>query len=155
MDVRDRSEQEPEPISVTRCRELLGDDADMREGRQHHYRTQTLRNRRNVRDGPAEDRSFCDSATEKGWKDLRRWLAEPKLTGGSIRGMDVRLRPFGTSARQPSPLRKLAGLPSRSSPEGRAKAGGPEQRELEPDGRLAQSCRGTSKRPELGLRPHD
>ena len=29
MDVADRSEQEPEPISIGRCRELLGDDADM------------------------------------------------------------------------------------------------------------------------------
>jgi hypothetical protein len=29
MDVVDRAEQEPEPISVARCRELLGDDADM------------------------------------------------------------------------------------------------------------------------------
>ncbi len=29
MDVIDRAEQEPEPISVARCRELLGDDADM------------------------------------------------------------------------------------------------------------------------------
>jgi rRNA maturation endonuclease Nob1 len=28
MDVPDRAEQEPEPISVERCRELLGDDAD-------------------------------------------------------------------------------------------------------------------------------
>jgi len=28
MDVIDRAEQEPEPISVARCRELLGDDAD-------------------------------------------------------------------------------------------------------------------------------
>ena len=28
MDVPDRAEQEPEPISVARCRELLGDDAD-------------------------------------------------------------------------------------------------------------------------------
>ena len=28
MDVLDRPEQEPEPLSVTRCRELLGDDAD-------------------------------------------------------------------------------------------------------------------------------
>ena len=29
MDVLDRAEQEPEPLSVARCRELLGDDADM------------------------------------------------------------------------------------------------------------------------------
>jgi hypothetical protein len=29
MDVIDRAEQEPEPISVARCRELLGDDAGM------------------------------------------------------------------------------------------------------------------------------
>jgi hypothetical protein len=29
MDVIDRAEQEPEPISVTRYRDLLGDDADM------------------------------------------------------------------------------------------------------------------------------
>jgi hypothetical protein len=29
MDVIDRAEQEAEPISVARCRELLGDDADM------------------------------------------------------------------------------------------------------------------------------
>ena len=29
MDVIERAEQEPEPISVARCRELLGDDADM------------------------------------------------------------------------------------------------------------------------------
>jgi hypothetical protein len=29
MDVIDRAEQEPEPISVARCRELLGDDADL------------------------------------------------------------------------------------------------------------------------------
>ncbi len=29
MDVIDRAEQEPEPISVARCRALLGDDADM------------------------------------------------------------------------------------------------------------------------------
>ena len=29
MDVIDRAEQEPEPISVARCRELLGDDANM------------------------------------------------------------------------------------------------------------------------------
>jgi hypothetical protein len=29
MDVIDRAEQEPEPISIARCRELLGDDADM------------------------------------------------------------------------------------------------------------------------------
>ena len=29
MDVIDRAEPEPEPISVARCRELLGDDADM------------------------------------------------------------------------------------------------------------------------------
>ena len=29
MGVPDRAEQEPEPISVARCRELLGDDADM------------------------------------------------------------------------------------------------------------------------------
>ena len=29
MEVIDRAEQEPEPISVARCRELLGDDADM------------------------------------------------------------------------------------------------------------------------------
>jgi hypothetical protein len=28
MDVPDPAEQEPEPISVARCRELLGDDAD-------------------------------------------------------------------------------------------------------------------------------
>ena len=28
MDVLDRAEQEPEPISVSRCRELLGADAD-------------------------------------------------------------------------------------------------------------------------------
>ena len=28
MDVPDRAEQEPEPISIARCRELLGDDAD-------------------------------------------------------------------------------------------------------------------------------
>jgi hypothetical protein len=28
MGVPDRAEQEPEPISVARCRELLGDDAD-------------------------------------------------------------------------------------------------------------------------------
>ncbi len=28
MDVPDRAEQEPEPISVARCRELLGDEAD-------------------------------------------------------------------------------------------------------------------------------
>ena len=28
MDVLDRAEPEPEPISVARCRELLGDDAD-------------------------------------------------------------------------------------------------------------------------------
>jgi hypothetical protein len=29
MDVIDRAEQEPEPISIARCRELLGDDANM------------------------------------------------------------------------------------------------------------------------------
>ena len=29
MDVIDRAEQEPEPISIARCRELLGDDAEM------------------------------------------------------------------------------------------------------------------------------
>ena len=29
MDVSDRAEPEPEPISITRCRELLGDEADM------------------------------------------------------------------------------------------------------------------------------
>jgi len=29
MDVLDRAPQDPEPISVARCRELLGDDADM------------------------------------------------------------------------------------------------------------------------------
>jgi len=29
MDVIGRAEQEPEPISVARCRELLGDEADM------------------------------------------------------------------------------------------------------------------------------
>ena len=28
MDVPDRAEQEPEPISIARCRELLGDEAD-------------------------------------------------------------------------------------------------------------------------------
>ena len=28
MDVIDRADQEPEPISVSRCRELLGDEAD-------------------------------------------------------------------------------------------------------------------------------
>jgi hypothetical protein len=28
MDVPDRAGQEPEPISITRCRELLGDDAE-------------------------------------------------------------------------------------------------------------------------------
>ena len=27
MDVPDRADQEPEPISIARCRELLGDDA--------------------------------------------------------------------------------------------------------------------------------
>jgi hypothetical protein len=26
---------------------------------------------------PCEDRSFCDSAIKKWWKDSRRWLAEP------------------------------------------------------------------------------
>jgi len=29
MDAIDHADQEPEPISVARCRELLGDDADM------------------------------------------------------------------------------------------------------------------------------
>jgi hypothetical protein len=29
MEFVDRAEQGPEPISVARCRELLGDDADM------------------------------------------------------------------------------------------------------------------------------
>ena len=29
MDAIDRADQEPEPISLARCRELLGDDADM------------------------------------------------------------------------------------------------------------------------------
>ena len=29
MDVPDRADQEPEPISIARCRELLGDDAEM------------------------------------------------------------------------------------------------------------------------------
>ena len=28
MDLPDRAEQEPEPISVAQCRELLGDDAN-------------------------------------------------------------------------------------------------------------------------------
>ena len=28
MDVPDRAEPEPKPISIARCRELLGDDAD-------------------------------------------------------------------------------------------------------------------------------
>jgi hypothetical protein len=28
MDVIDRAEREPEPMSVARCRELLGDDAE-------------------------------------------------------------------------------------------------------------------------------
>jgi len=28
MDVIDRAEQEPEPISIAHCRELLGDDAE-------------------------------------------------------------------------------------------------------------------------------
>ena len=28
MDVIDRAEQEPEPILIARCRDLLGDDAD-------------------------------------------------------------------------------------------------------------------------------
>ena len=29
MDVIDRAEQEPGPIAIARCRELLGDDAEM------------------------------------------------------------------------------------------------------------------------------
>ena len=29
MDVPNRAESEPEPISISRCRELLGDDAEM------------------------------------------------------------------------------------------------------------------------------
>ena len=29
MDVLDRADQEPEPISIARCRELLGDDAEI------------------------------------------------------------------------------------------------------------------------------
>ena len=29
MDVPDRAESEPEPISISRCREWLGDDAEM------------------------------------------------------------------------------------------------------------------------------
>ena len=29
MDVPDRAEPEPEPISIARCRELLGEDAEM------------------------------------------------------------------------------------------------------------------------------
>ena len=29
MDVPDSEDQEPEPISIARCRELLGDDAEM------------------------------------------------------------------------------------------------------------------------------
>jgi hypothetical protein len=29
MDAIDHADQEPEPISVARCRELLGDDAEM------------------------------------------------------------------------------------------------------------------------------
>jgi hypothetical protein len=29
MDVPDRAEPEPEPISISRCREFLGDDAGM------------------------------------------------------------------------------------------------------------------------------
>ena len=29
MDVPNRAELEPEPISISRCRELLGDDAEM------------------------------------------------------------------------------------------------------------------------------
>jgi hypothetical protein len=29
MEVPDRADQEPEPILIARCRELLGDDADM------------------------------------------------------------------------------------------------------------------------------
>jgi hypothetical protein len=29
MDVSDRAEPEPEPISIIRCRELLGDDVEM------------------------------------------------------------------------------------------------------------------------------
>ena len=29
MDVPDRADQEPEPISIARCRELLGDDAEI------------------------------------------------------------------------------------------------------------------------------
>ena len=28
MDVPDRADQQPEPISIARCRELLGEDAD-------------------------------------------------------------------------------------------------------------------------------
>ena len=28
MDVIDRADQEPEPMSIAQCRELLGDDAD-------------------------------------------------------------------------------------------------------------------------------
>jgi hypothetical protein len=29
MDVADRADKEPEPTSIARCQELLGDDADM------------------------------------------------------------------------------------------------------------------------------
>jgi hypothetical protein len=32
MDVPDRADQEPEPISIARCRELLGDDAETMSG---------------------------------------------------------------------------------------------------------------------------
>ena len=48
------------------------------------------------------------------------------------------LRGYGATA---FACQKLAGLPSRSSPEGRAKDGGPNFRELEPEGGLAHGSR--------------
>ena len=62
----------------------------------------------------------------------------------AVGGPPPPLRGYGATA---FTCQKLAGLPGRSSPDGRAKAGGPEQRQLEPideldaaNGSLAATC---------------
>ena len=44
MDVPDRAEREPEPISIARCRELLGDDAEMMSDEEVRRRRASRRN---------------------------------------------------------------------------------------------------------------
>jgi hypothetical protein len=148
MEYVERADPRPEPISITRCRELLGEDAESMTDQDIEDVQCLIDRRRNPRLLSGALRCCAVLA-----KNSNEKVADPAYFGLGLAGQDrwgvgVRRRrydgpAFAASRLRRGILRSACRVEARRS---RAKDGGPEQRQLEPSDEVAHARPGAPPR---------